>query len=97
MKHSEMKNLPSSEPIVKSLTYVRDDKYVILTTAREEESLHIVTEQRFLVGLPASLGMTNKLHEIPPYPFEMTENKIPRIRSKRLSTVILNISKTSST
>ena len=39
---------------------------VILTTAREEESLHIVTEQRFLVGLPASLGMTNKLHEIPP-------------------------------
>ena len=71
--------------------------HVILTTAREEESLHIVIEQRFLVGLPASLGMTNKLHEIPPYPFEMTENEIPRIRSKRLSTVILNISKTSST
>ena len=70
---------------------------VILTTAREEESLHIVIEQRFLVGLPASLGMTNKLHEIPPYPFEMTENEIPRIRSKRLSAVILNISKTSST
>ena len=34
-----MKNLPSSEPIVRSLTYVRDDKYVILTTVREEESL----------------------------------------------------------
>ena len=27
---SGAKNLPPSEPIVRSLTYVRDDKYVIL-------------------------------------------------------------------